>query len=93
MAAEILFTNEFSSGYQLRFPRILKPRADKDWTDATTFDQLRDMATTDVEKNRVFIQDLSRFERGATAARSSSDREPKKRKKEIVVIKRQNSTQ
>ena len=93
MAAEILFTNEFSSGYQLRFPRILKPRTDKDWTDATTFDQLRDMATTDVEKNRVFIQDLSRFERGATAARSSSDREPKKRKKEIVVIKRQNSTQ
>ena len=84
-AGEITSTNDFSSGYQLRFPRIVKPRTDKDWTDATTFDDLRQIATTDTDKDRVFIQDLSRFERGVGYV-PKSPKEPKRRKLETVIL-------
>ena len=83
-AGEILQSNCFSSGYQLRFPRIVRPRADKDWTDATTLDDLRTMATADRDSDRMFIQNLSRFERGERPP--SSPKEPKKRRREIVII-------
>jgi hypothetical protein len=83
-AGEILQSGEFSSGFQLRFPRVVRPRADKDWADATSFDDLRNMATADRDHDRVFIQNLSKFERGYEAARSP--KEPKKRKKEVVII-------
>jgi DNA ligase-4 len=83
-AGEILQSGEFSSGFQLRFPRIVRPRADKDWADATSFDDLRNMATADRDHDRVFIQNLSKFERGYEAARSP--KEPKKRKKEVIII-------
>ena len=83
-AGEILQSACFSSGYQLRFPRIVRPRADKDWTDATSLDDLRTMATVDRDNDRVFIQNLSRFERGFQPP--PTPKEPKRRKKEIVII-------
>lgn len=89
-AGEITHSHEFSSGYQLRFPRVVKPRTDKDWTNGTNFDQLREMAMADPEKNRIFIQDLSRFERVVSFA---SEKELKKRKRDVVIIHRKNATQ
>ena len=86
-AGEILQSSEFSSGFQLRFPRIVRPRADKDWTDATSFDDLRSMATADRDNDRIFIQNLTKFERGYITPRSPT--ESKKRKKEIVIIEPQ----
>jgi len=83
-AGEILQSGLFTSGYQLRFPRIVRPRADKDWTDATTLDDLRTMATVDRDSDRMFIQNLSRFEKGQRPP--TSPHEPKKRKREIVII-------
>ena len=83
-AGEITETSDFSSGFQLRFPRVVRPRADKDWTDATSFDDLRDMATVDRDQSRTFIQDLSRFERGYEV--KTSPKVDRKRKKDIVII-------
>ncbi len=84
-AGEILHSAAFSSGYQLRFPRIVRIRADKFWPDATSFDDIREMASVDRDNDRVFIQNLSRFEKGHQ--QPPSPRETKKRKKEIVIIK------
>lgn len=88
-AGEINYTADFSSGYQLRFPRVVRPRPDKDWTCATTFDELRQIASTDTDKKRIFIQDLTRFERGVGHSGStSSTREPKRRRgvHNIVIV-------
>jgi DNA ligase-4 len=84
-AGEINMTSDFSSGFQLRFPRVVKPRTDKDWTCATSFDELRQIATTDTDKNRTFIQDLSRFERGGSVA-TTPRKEPRKRKAGTVIV-------
>ena len=68
-ASEITHTNEFSSGYQLRFPRILRPRTDKDLSSATSFEELVNMAKSDPSKNRIFIQRIGRLfgPKGTTA--------------------------
>jgi hypothetical protein len=75
-AAEITYSSEFSSGYSLRFPRILKLRTDKTWTECTTFDELREMASVDPTKNRIFIQNLKST---TTTSPESSDKKRKRK--------------
>lgn len=90
-AGEITISNGFSSGYTLRFPRIVRIRSDKDWRTATSFDELREMASRDPTSDRVFIQGIRKMEVGRTFgvpdSNSRSSPAPKKRhKREISII-------
>eukprot|EP01116_Phalansterium_solitarium_P022237 TRINITY_DN7271_c0_g1_i3.p1 TRINITY_DN7271_c0_g1~~TRINITY_DN7271_c0_g1_i3.p1 ORF type:complete len:974 (-),score=418.09 TRINITY_DN7271_c0_g1_i3:27-2948(-) len=43
-AAQLNPTDKYRAGYTLRFPRMVRPRDDKDWFEAMTFDELLALA-------------------------------------------------
>ena len=90
-AGEITLSGDFSSGYTLRFPRVVKIRTDKDWRTATAFTELREMATRDPTTDRIFIQGVRNMEVGRRFGVPSSGGAPqasqrKRAKKELQVI-------
>jgi len=91
-AGELNITSDFSSGYTCRFPRIVKIRLDKDWTSATSFNDLRDMASRDFSNDRIFIQNMKNDDVGRPFGGMQRQGQvipsspPKKRQKSISVI-------
>ena len=91
-AGEVTLSGDFSSGYTLRFPRIVKIRTDKDWRSATSFAELREMASRDPTSDRIFIQSVQKMEVGrkfgvSSGPVSQSPKASRKRtKKEVQVI-------
>ncbi|GAM91626.1 hypothetical protein ANO11243_096780 [Dothideomycetidae sp. 11243] len=75
-AASVSATDQFRTGYTLRFPRFRKLRRDKDWRAALSlveFSQLKDRAEEEKEEKRFKIDDARR------------KRTAKRRKRETVI--------
>jgi hypothetical protein len=64
---------------------------DKDWTSATNYDELREMASRDFSADRIFIQkiksgDVGRSFGGPKRVQGGPDSPPKKRQKEMKIL-------
>jgi len=45
-AAEMTVSESYPTGYTLRFPRVVKIRYDKDWNEAQTMNDIKEMSNT-----------------------------------------------
>jgi DNA ligase-4 len=70
-AAEIVETDQFATGYTMRFPRVDKIRYDKPWYDSMTLEELNDIR----QKGKLTMRH---------AALGDGDDEPEKKKRRLA---------